>query len=100
MGDFHILPEAEADLDGIWLPLAIESTSGEIASRIIDSITGRIWILAQRPEIGRRRDQDLRIGLRSFPAGQYVIFYRIVGDSVFITRVIRGSRDIEHLFQD
>jgi plasmid stabilization system protein ParE len=63
---FRLLPEAEAELDGIWLYVARESGSSDIANRLIEGITGRFWLLAQHPQIGRRRDVDLRPGLRSF----------------------------------
>jgi toxin ParE1/3/4 len=49
--------------------------------------------------VGRRRDEDLRPGLRSFPVGEYVIIYRVEGEDVLILRVIRGSRDLEALFR-
>jgi toxin ParE1/3/4 len=97
MGAYRILPEAEAEIDDIWLYVARESASIDIANRLIDSITERFWLLAQHPQIGRRRDTDLRPGLRSFPVGEYVIIYRVVGDDALILHVIRGSRDIEGL---
>ena len=50
--------------------------------------------------MGRRRDEDLRPGLRSFPVGEYVIIYRVEAEDVLILHVIRGSRDIEALFRD
>lgn len=59
----------EAELDGIWFYVATESGSPEIASRLIDIITDRFWLLAKNLQIGRRRDSDLRPGLRSFPVG-------------------------------
>ena len=67
---------------------------------MIDSITARFGVLARQPYIGRRRDQDLRPGVRSFVVGDYVIPYRVDGDNVLILRVLRGSRDIEALFRD
>jgi toxin ParE1/3/4 len=97
MGSFRVLPETEAELDDIWLYVARESNSIEVANRLIDSITGRFWLLAQHRQIGRRRDHDLRSGLRSFPVGEYVIIYRIEGEEVLILHVMRGSRDIESL---
>ena len=69
-------------------------------TRLIDSITHRFFLLAGRPYLGRRRDQDLRPGLRSFPVGEYVIFYRIEGEDVMILHVAHGRRDIEALFDD
>jgi toxin ParE1/3/4 len=92
---YCLLPEAEAELDDIWLYLARESGSIEIANRVIDAITERFFLLGQHPQIGRRRDQDLRPRLRSFPVGEYVIIYRIDGDDALILHVMRGSRDIE-----
>lgn len=38
---FPLLPEAEAELDSIWLYVARESGSVEIANRLIDAITER-----------------------------------------------------------
>jgi len=66
---FRLSPEAEAELDDIWLYVARESGSIEIGNRLIDSITERFWLLAQHPRIGRPRD-DLRPGLRSFALGR------------------------------
>jgi toxin ParE1/3/4 len=40
----------------------------------------------------------LRPGLRTFPVGEYVIFYRIADEDVVILRVLRGSRNITALF--
>jgi plasmid stabilization system protein ParE len=57
------------------------------------------WLLARYPLIGRRRDDDLRLGLRSFPADDYVIIHRILEDDlVLILHVVHSSRDIEALF--
>jgi len=57
--------------------IATKSGSVEIADRVIENITERFWLLARNPHIGRLRDDDLRPGLRSFPADDYIIFYRI-----------------------
>jgi toxin ParE1/3/4 len=95
----RLAPAAEAGLDDIWYHIAKESQSFEIADRVVDSITDRFLLLANHPHIGRRRDEDLRPGLRSFPAGEYVIIYRVEDDGVLILYVVRGSRDIEALFR-
>lgn len=96
----RVAPEAEAELDGIWYYLATESGNLEIADRVIDTITERFFLLARYPHIGRRRDEDLRPGLRSFLAGEYVIIYRVEGDDVLILHVIRASRNVEALLRD
>ena len=95
----RLSPEAESQLGDIWLHVAIESGSVESADRIIDDITDRFWLLARHPHIGRRRD-DLRSGLRSFAAGDYVILYRINDeDDVLILHVMHGAQDIPKLFR-
>ena len=94
----RVAPKAEADLDEIWYYTATESQSIEIAGRLVDFITARFLYLASYPHLGRRRDEGLRPGLRSFPIGEYVIIYRVEAEDVLILHVIRGSRDIEALF--
>ena len=85
--------DARADLDELWLYVA-SNGSVEAADRLVDAIIARFHMLAQHPEAGRRRGDDLRPGVRTFPVGEYVIAYRLAGDDVLILRVIRGSRDI------
>ena len=92
-------PQADSDLDEIWLYIASNSGSPELADRLIDSITSRFVLLASHPSPGRPRDQDLRPGLRTFAVGNYLIVYRIENGDVRILRVLRGSRNIEALFQ-
>ncbi len=91
-------PQADSVLDSICYYVASESGSVEIADRLIDSLTGRFFLLANYPNIGRRRDDDLRPGLRSLSVGEYVIIYRLRDEDVLILRVLRGSRNIEALF--
>ena len=90
----RLAPEAVADLDDAWYYVATESGSVEAADRLIDAITARFSLLAQHPHLGRRRDEDLRPGLRSFPVGNYPIIYRVEGADVLILRVLWGGRDI------
>jgi len=95
----RLAPQAEAELDDIWYYTAKESHSVETADRVVDSITNSFFLLATYPHLGRRRDEDLRPGLRSFSVGDYVIIYRVEADDVLILHVIRGSRDIKALFR-
>lgn len=89
--------ETEAELNDVWYYIASESGSMEIADRFIDSLTDRFYLIAKNPYIGRRRDADLRPGLRSFPVGEYVILYRIDDEDVLILHLVRGSRDLQSL---
>ena len=69
-----------------------------MADRLIDAIAERFYLLANYPHIDRRRDEDLREGLRSFPVAEHVIIYRLENEDVLILHVLRGSRDIEALY--
>jgi toxin ParE1/3/4 len=90
-------PQADSDLESIWYYVASEIDNVEIADRLIDSITDRFLLLTKYPNIGRRRDDDLRPGLRSFPVGEYIIIYRFQDRDVLILRVLRGSRNVQAL---
>ncbi len=39
MSEFRLAPEAEAELDDIWLHIARESGNADIATRIVENIT-------------------------------------------------------------
>jgi toxin ParE1/3/4 len=94
----RLAPQAEIELHELWYYTATESDSVEIADRLIDRITKCFFLLATRPHMGRRRG-DLRpgAGLRSFPVGRFIVFYRITGEDVDILHVIPAARDIEPL---
>ncbi|MGD0864412.1 MAG: type II toxin-antitoxin system RelE/ParE family toxin [Rhizomicrobium sp.] len=92
----RLAPQAHSDLDEIWNYVAREASSVGIADNLVDSIMNRILLLASFPHLGRGRD-DLRSGLRSYPAGQYVIIYRIEREDALILRVLHGRRDIDEL---
>ena len=49
MSEFHLSPEAEAELDGIWIHIARESRSSDIATGVVEGITGRFRLLARYP---------------------------------------------------
>jgi toxin ParE1/3/4 len=100
MSEFRLAPEAEAELDEIWLYIARESGSTDIATRAVENIAEHFWLLAQYPYLGRARDKDLRPGLRSFPAGDHLIVYRIAEeDVVLILHILHGRRDMGAFFE-
>ena len=51
-------------------------------------------MLVQSPLAGRERP-ELRNDLRSFPIGNYIIFYRPLPDGVQVVRVMNGRQDID-----
>jgi len=91
-------PEAEAELDDIWYYIATESSSVEVADRLLDTIDDQFALLAKHPLLGRSRD-DLKPGLRSIAVGAYVVLYRVEDEDVVILHVLRGRRDIRSVLQ-
>jgi toxin ParE1/3/4 len=94
----RVAPRAEHDLDDIWLYVARESGSLDVATRLIDSISDRFCFLANFPWAGRARNEDFGIGSRTFNVGEYVIVYRVEEADVFILRVVHGRRELLGLF--
>jgi toxin ParE1/3/4 len=95
----RVAEDVAAELDGIWLYIAKQSGSVEIADKVVDSITDCFVALGRNPRMGRRRDDDLAPGLRSFPVGNYVIVYCIEEEDAAILHVFHGSRDIEGFYR-
>ena len=94
----RLASSAEADLEIIWLYVARESCSIDIANRLIDTITDRFLTLAQFPYIGRSREHDFGPGYRSLAVGEYVIVYYVDNEDALILRVVHGRRQLEALF--
>lgn len=75
---YSLSPRGRADVDEIAHYIALESGSLETAHRFLESIYRRFLLLGRYPQAGRKRD-DLRPGVRTFPAGQYVVVYESKG---------------------
>jgi toxin ParE1/3/4 len=46
--------------------------------------------------MGTPRD-TLAPGLRSFPVGSYLVFYRVVPEGIEVARILHGARDLKEL---
>jgi toxin ParE1/3/4 len=95
MPSFRFLPLARDDLNEIWEYIAQDNL--DAAERLVERIEELCELLATHPHLGRRRE-DLAPGLRSFPAGSYIIFYQLITDGIEVVRMLHASRDIDSLF--
>jgi toxin ParE1/3/4 len=95
----RVAAEVQIELDEIWRYVAAESGRPDVAERLINSITDHFFLLLKHPHMGRRRDHDLRPGLRSLSVGAYVIIHRMEERDVLILHVFHGRRDLETLLQ-
>lgn len=88
-------PEAERDLDEIWLYIAQDNPAS--ADKFLDEIEETSRKLARFKNMGRNRD-ELYPGLQSFPVGKYLIFYMPISGGIEIIRVLHGMMDIDAFF--
>ncbi len=91
MGRLVVRPQALIDLDDIFDYIAEDSLDRAIT--FVRKLHGQMEKLATSPGIGRHRD-ELLSGLRSFPYGNYLIFYISLADGVDVVRVLNGVRDV------
>jgi toxin ParE1/3/4 len=85
-------PQAEIDLTSIWDYIAADNVKA--ADALLVRIEEHFDMLAQTPLAGRARN-ELAPNLRSFPVGNYVIFYVPVSDGIEVVRVMHGRQDID-----
>ncbi len=90
-----VRPEAEKDLDEIWLYIAQDSPVS--ADKLLDEIEETCRKLGRFKNMGRNRD-ELYLGLQSFPVGKYLIFYIPMNGGIEIIRVLHGMMDIDAFF--
>lgn len=99
MKRIRVAAPAEQDLDEIWYYIAKNSGSIEIANGVIDSITKAFSLFAHAREAGTKRD-EIEPGVRSFPVGNYIIYYRESDPYIVIARIIHGMRDQKSAYQE
>ncbi len=90
-------PAADVDLLLIWDFIARDNL--EAADNYLRFLETKFQLIATQPQSGRVRD-ELKPNLRSFPIGNYVVFYYPLEDGIAIERVLQGSQDIAAQFND
>lgn len=78
----------------IWCHIAIESPAA--ADRVLDRLAKRINLLRDYPELGASRP-EIADEARILVEGNYLILYRIAGESIDIIRIVHGARDVANL---
>ena len=92
-----VLRTSEANLDLVEIAYRIAEENPIAADDWLDAIGQKCQLLAQMPELGRKRP-DLAPEVRSFPVGNYVIFCRPVNRGIQVIRILHGARNIPMLF--
>ncbi len=94
MKKVRLSDHARDDLDEIWFSIAVENMPA--ADKLIDKLDVLMKRLLEFPEMGVARD-EIRPGVRSFPCGNYLVFYRPMPYGIAVVRVVYGGRDLETL---
>jgi toxin ParE1/3/4 len=94
---YRVSEDAERDLDDIFLYWA-DRASLEAADRVVDGITERFWLLGEHPDAGKAA-ADIAAGVKCFPAGKYLIYYRKTGRGTDILHILHGARDQRNAFR-
>ncbi|MBK9216718.1 MAG: type II toxin-antitoxin system RelE/ParE family toxin [Chloracidobacterium sp.] len=94
MARYIVSSEAEQDITEIVLFIAEENVDAAIGLK--DRFHKVFDVLVDNPRAGRERD-ELAEGLRSFPVGSYIVFYRLWAGDIAIARIIHAARDFNEI---
>lgn len=98
MSRYRLAPSAAVELDEIWTYVARQA-SIKRAERLIGSITDTFVRLADYPLMGAARP-TLGVNWRTFPVGNYRIYYRLDRrGKVHILHVRHGAQDERKFFR-
>ena len=99
----HYSPESRRDLDDIWDYIVSELQTRSVAERVIDRIMDVVDPLKKFAEMGTPLSSIADVGTdyRFLVSGNYMVFYRVQGNDVYIDRVLYGRSDyMSVLFKD
>ena len=99
----HYSPESRRDLDDIWDYIVSELQNRSAAERVINRIIDAVDPLKNFAEMGTPLSSSADIGTdyRFLVSGNYMVFYRVQGNDVYIDRVLYGRSDyMSVLFKD
>ena len=85
---------SEEDLIDIWLYIAEDQPIN--ADRLLDRFNDMLVKLTEMPRMGIDRSELIQ-GLKSYPVGKYILYYRINGNDLELVRVLSSSRDIDNI---
>ena len=87
--------EAERDLDEIWNYIVSELQNPSAAERIINRFIDSVERLEDFPELGTPLSSivDLNAGYRFLISGNYLVFYHLNEENIYIDRFLYGRRN-------
>lgn len=89
-----ISPAAQSDLEAIYAQ-GLANWSKSQSVKYLNRIKEHVKTLLTQPLMGMERP-ELMAGIRSFPVGQHIVFYRLAGlenNHLEVVRVLHGWQD-------
>ena len=93
--EIHYSVEARRDLDDIWDYIVTDLQNTSAAERVVSKIMDAVDRLEDFPEMGAPLAAIANVdsNYRFLVSGNYLIFYRVCGNDVYIDRILYGRRD-------
>ena len=76
----------------------IKKDNEPAARNLINAIREKCVTYSLRPYIGQE-SEEYGAGVRRFPHGNYVVFYRPIDDGIAIVHVFHGARNLPDAFR-
>ncbi|MDY4812704.1 MAG: type II toxin-antitoxin system RelE/ParE family toxin [Ruminococcus sp.] len=88
-------PEALNDLDEIWKYISVNLSNLISANNTINGILDTIDVLKEFPKSGKPLEfsNGIKTNYRFVRYKNYIAFYRISDNNIFVDRIIYGKRD-------
>ena len=95
MGLIRRTAASRRDYGAIWDYVAAHDMAA--ADGLLRAFDRRLELLSDFPEAGQARP-EVRAGVRGFPVGKYLLFYRPIQGGIEVLRVLHGKRDVRQAF--
>ena len=96
----RLLSLAEQDLQELITYVAAEHVAAALT--LADKIEKELLTLSAHPWRGKipNDEQLAAMGYRVLVVDNYLIFYKVMGNTVLVYRIIHGARDVPRLLKD
>lgn len=91
MAEYVLAPKAVASLQAV-AKKSNELFGRERTQRYIEALKDQFALLAEFPEKGRERN-ELKTGIRSYPEGSHMIYYRIKDQHIEVVDILHQSME-------
>jgi toxin ParE1/3/4 len=90
LANIRFRARAESDLTAIRI-YSVAEFGREVAINYLDQFEAAWLLLADHPRIGSPYAKIGKRAIRSLPCGNHRIYYRVVGNSIWVVRILHQS---------